>query len=77
MVKEKIINETDEERFKRLAVARANRVLDDLRLLGNCSNRRLYRYSDSDVNKIFNIIDKEAKKIKLMFEKKKRRKIEL
>jgi hypothetical protein len=77
MVKKRVENETKEEKFKRIASARANRILDDLRLIGNCSNRSLYNYSDTDVNKIFSTIEKETKRIKLMFEDNRRRKIEL
>jgi hypothetical protein len=77
MVKRKIENETKEGKFKRIASARANRILDDLRLLANCSNKGLYKYSDSEVNKIFGAIEQETKRVKLMFENKKSRRIEL
>lgn len=77
MVKKKIENESKEEKFKRIAASRANKILDDLRLLGNCSNKRLYNYSDVEVSKIFSAIEKEVKIAKLMFENKKRKRIEL
>ena len=77
MVKEKVENETKEQKFRRIASTRANRILDDLRLLGNCSNKSSYGYSEAEVNKIFSIIEKEVKRVKLMFENSKRRKIEL
>ncbi|MEM0466854.1 MAG: hypothetical protein QXX20_04575 [Candidatus Thermoplasmatota archaeon] len=77
MVKKRIENETKEDKFRRIASARANRILEDLRLLGNCSNKALYSYSEEEVNKIFNIIEKEVKRIKLMYENNKRRRIEL
>jgi hypothetical protein len=77
MVKEKIENETKEQKFRRIATSRANRILDDLRLLGNCSNKSGYSYTEIDVNKIFSAIEKETKRVKLMFESNKRRKIEL
>jgi len=41
------------ERFVKIAEKRTERVLDSLRLLGQCSNRRSYGYSDDQVNKIF------------------------
>jgi hypothetical protein len=59
--------ETKEERFKRLATARTQRILNDLRLLGNCSNHSVYSYSKEDVARIFGAIDKELKRIKLLF----------
>ena len=54
-------NETPEERFKRLATSRTNALLDKLRILGNLSNRQLYSYTEEDVEKIFNAINKEIK----------------
>lgn len=69
MVKEKVIDETKEEKFKRIASARTQRILDDLRLLGNCSNRGTYAYTKSDLNKIFGTIDKEVKRVKMQFDK--------
>ena len=41
------------ERFVKIAEKRTERVLDSLRLLGQCSNRRSYGYSDDQINKIF------------------------
>lgn len=40
------------ERFVRIAERRTQRVLDSLRLLGQCSNRRSYAYTDAQVNRI-------------------------
>ena len=39
--------------FKKIAAKRTVRVLDSLRLLGQCSNRRTYEYTDVQINKIF------------------------
>lgn len=39
--------------FKKIAEKRTVRVLDSLRLLGQCANRRSYEYTDSQANKIF------------------------
>ena len=55
------------ERFIRIAENRTNKILDDLRLLGNCANRSIYEYSEEDVKKIFLIIEQELKKIKSKF----------
>ena len=68
----KIGNETPEQRFLRVAAARTNAVLDKLRLLGNCSNRRIYKYTVKDVDRVFNAINKEMKETKLRFNTKKR-----
>ncbi len=55
------------ERFEKVAVARTNKVLNDLRLLGNCSNKNNYSYTDTDIKKIFNSIENEIKKTKARF----------
>ena len=41
------------ERFKRVAESRTNRIIDQIRLLGNCANRSNYEYSEEDIKKIF------------------------
>lgn len=53
--------ENKRERFVRIAEARTNKILDMLRLLGNCSNKSNYDYTDEDVKQIFAAIDKEVK----------------
>ena len=55
------------ERFEKVAVARTNKILNDLRLLGNCANKNNYSYTDKDIKKIFNAIENEVKKTKLKF----------
>ena len=71
MVKPKIENETRTEKFRRIAAARTNRVLNDLRLLGNCSNPGIYAYSKEDVDRIFTTIQKELKRVRSMYKKEK------
>lgn len=44
---------TKADAFKQIAEKRTVRVLDSLRLLGQCANRRSYEYTDTQVNKIF------------------------
>ncbi len=62
--------ETKEQRFKRVASKRTEKVLDALRKLGNCSNRVIYGYSDEDISKIFYAVDSELKRIKTLFNSK-------
>ena len=66
--------ESPHDRFKRLATKRTNAVMEKLRVLSNCSNRSLYDYSESDVNKIFSVIEKELKDVKAKFQPKRHRK---
>lgn len=61
------MEETRLQRFKRIAGARTNKILDMLKLLGNCSNTGNYEYSENDVKKIFNAIEAEVKASKAKF----------
>lgn len=60
-------NETPNEKFKRIASSRTQKIIDMLDLLGNCSNRYVYEYSEEEVNKIFNAIETELKITKERF----------
>jgi len=59
--------ETKREKFLRLATQRTKEVLSRLRILGNCSNRQIYEYTEDDINKIFAAIEKRTKEIKAKF----------
>lgn len=59
--------ESKRDRFVRLAETRTNKIIDMIRLLGNCSNKSNYNYTDADIQKIFSAIDKELKNTKLKF----------
>lgn len=60
-------NETKHEKFVRIAEARTNKIIDMIRLLGNCSNKGNYSYSDEEVKKIFAAIEIELKAAKMKF----------
>jgi hypothetical protein len=45
-------------KFIELAQARVNRAMQDIRLIGNLSNRAAYEYGDEDVRKIFRTLQK-------------------
>lgn len=47
------------EKFKRLAVNRTNKVIDTIRLIGNLSNKSHYDYSENEVEAIFESIREE------------------
>lgn len=59
--------ETKRERFIRLAEARTNKILEMMRLLGNCSSKANYEYSDDDIKQIFSALEKELKNTKNRF----------
>lgn len=65
--------ETAEQRFKRLASLRTSQVLDRLRILSNCSNRQVYKYTKEDVDRIFSAIEKKAKEAKARFNQPKKK----
>jgi ABC-type Fe3+-hydroxamate transport system substrate-binding protein len=71
------INETPEERFKRLATSRTNAVLDKLRILGNLSNKQLYDCSEDDIDKIFSAINKQVREIRAKFQPEKEKRFKL
>ena len=52
-------NESKRERFVRIVEARTNKILEMMRLLGNCSSKANYEYSDEDIKKIFGALEKE------------------
>jgi len=59
--------ETKNQKFKRLAEARTNQVLDKLKILGNCANRSVYAYTDEEVEKIFGVIERTVLKVRAQF----------
>ncbi len=59
--------ETKESRFVRIAEARTNKIINMIRLLGNCSNKRNYTYTEEEVKKIFSAIENEIKIAKSKF----------
>ncbi|MFU0833941.1 MAG: Aspartyl-phosphate phosphatase Spo0E family protein [Oscillospiraceae bacterium] len=59
--------ETKREKFVRIAEARTNKILEMMRLLGNCSSKANYEYTEEDVKKIFNALEKELKNTKNKF----------
>lgn len=61
------MKESRKERFQRLATNRVNRILNDLRLLGNLSNRSSYDYGDDEIQKIFTAIESASKNAKSKF----------
>ena len=59
--------ETKREKFVRLAEYRTNKILDMIRILGNCSNRVTNEYTDADVEQIFGAIEEALQEAKSRF----------
>lgn len=53
--------ETKKERFIRIAENRTNKIIDMIRLLGNCANENTYEYNEKDIIKIFTTLERELK----------------
>ena len=68
---------TKNKNFKRLAELRGNRIIKDLRLLSNLSNKSNYAYNEEEVRAIFSAIDDELRMAKHSFKKGNKRKISL
>lgn len=60
--------ESKRDRFVRIAEARVNKILSMMSLLGNCSNRNNYEYSQEDVKAIISTLEKELEVLKKKFE---------
>ncbi len=56
-------------RFEKVASKRVQKIIDLLRLLGNCSNRNNYEYSEKDVELMFREINKILKETKVLYDK--------
>lgn len=56
------------DNFVRLAENRTSRVLKDLDLLSNLSNRTNYAYADEDVRKIFSAINRKVRDAQSKFD---------
>lgn len=55
-------------KFVQLAEARVNKVVKDLQLIGNLSNRSAYDFTEADVRKIFLAIQKASETAKSRFD---------
>lgn len=71
------MSENKHTKFRRLAKLRGERVLKDLRLVGNLSNRNNYDYTEAEVRALFSAIEDELKLAKVGFLRNKERGINL
>jgi hypothetical protein len=60
-------NTEKRDRFEKVASKRVQFIIDKLDLLGNCSNRSNYEYSEDDVKKMFSTIKARTKQIEALF----------
>ena len=59
--------ESRKNRFNRLASRRTNDIIERIRILGNCSKKSPYEYTEEEISKIFRAIDRELKVSKAKF----------
>ena len=59
--------ENKAQKFVRLAENRTNKIISMIRLLGNCSNKSTYDYSDKQVHQIFEAISTELEEAQKKF----------
>lgn len=60
--------ETKNERFRRLAESRGNRLIREISMLGNLANRKNYSYSDEEVEQLFEPIMRELAEVRALFD---------
>lgn len=69
--------ETKSEKFKRIAENRTNRIIEQIRVLGNLSNTSNYEFTMDEVDQIFKSIQAELKNTKELFEMENEKKFRL
>lgn len=62
------MSESKNERFRRLASARGERLLREIALLGNLANRKNYAYSPEEVERLFGPIEAELHLTRQLFD---------
>jgi len=62
------MEEDKRSKFVRIAENRTNKIINMIRLLGNCSSKATYDYTDKDVDKIFSTLKAELDEAKKRFQ---------
>ena len=61
-------DETRNERFRRLAATRGDRLIREISLLGNLANRKNYDYPPEEVDELFRPIEVELQEVRALFD---------
>ena len=61
------------DRFVDLAEKRVNKLIKEIRLVGNLANKNNYEYEDSEAQAILRAIEQEVKTLRLRFEQSKKK----
>jgi hypothetical protein len=59
--------ETKNQRFRRLAESRGNRLIREISLLGNLASRKNYHYSEEELDRLFEPILRELNEVRALF----------
>ena len=59
--------EPKHEKFKALAEKRTNKALTSIRLIGNLSNRVIYRYEEQEIRKIIKALQSAVSDVEARF----------
>lgn len=65
------MDDSKSESFVRLAEARMNKALEDIRRVGNLSNKNNYNYTEAQAKKIVNALKGAVQEVELKFKSKK------
>ena len=60
--------ESKDARFRRLAASRGDRLIREIALLGNLSNRKNYAFTRDDVEALFGPIENELRECRARFD---------
>jgi hypothetical protein len=63
------ISSLKRDRFEKVASNRVQKIIDYMGLLGNCSNKNNYEYSEKDVELMFKEIYRALKEAKTRYDK--------
>lgn len=61
------MSQDKKDRFIRIAEQRTQKIIKMIKLLGNCSDKKNYEYTEEDVQKIFKAIEAETKSAKARY----------
>lgn len=64
---EELPNESKSDKFVRIAERRTNKILSDISILGNLSNRLNYKYSTEQTDQMFAAIEEQLQIVKDKF----------
>ena len=63
----KINIENKQEKFKRLAEKRVSKILEEIRILSNLSNKAIYEFNEEQIDTIFSRLEEELVVIRSKF----------